>query len=172
MNSLTIIGRIFSPFKQAAGTPIQPSRAAGANGHIELDPAYVPALKDLDGFDRIWLIYWFDRAIEAKLKVIPFRDTVERGIFSTRAPARPNPIGLSSVRLLSIAGNILSIADVDILDGTPLIDIKPYVPEYDNFPVQRLGWIENALNHSVADSRFEKPSLPRQGVELRTNSLC
>lgn len=162
MNSLTIIGRIFSPFKQAAGTPIQPSRAAGASGHIELDPAYVPALKDLDGFDRIWLIYWFDRAIEAKLTVIPFRDTVERGIFSTRAPARPNPIGLSSVRLLSIAGNILSIADVDILDGTPLIDIKPYVPEYDNFPVQRLGWIENALNNSVADSRFEKPSLPRQ----------
>jgi tRNA-Thr(GGU) m(6)t(6)A37 methyltransferase TsaA len=156
------IGRIHSPFKQATGTPIQPSRAAGAEGYVELAPEFLPALKDLAGFDRIWLIYWFHRAAAAKLTVVPYRDVVERGLFATRAPARINPIGLSNVRLLGIQGSVLRIADVDILDDTPLLDLKPYVPAYDHFPVQRLGWVDTVPDRPVvADDRFEiKPAQP------------
>jgi tRNA-Thr(GGU) m(6)t(6)A37 methyltransferase TsaA len=156
------IGRIHSPFKQATGTPIHPSRAAGAEGYVELAPEFLPALKDLAGFDRIWLIYWFHRAAAAKLTVVPYRDVVERGLFATRAPARINPIGLSNVRLLGIQGSVLRIADVDILDDTPLLDLKPYVPAYDQFPVQRLGWLDTVPDHPVvADDRFEiKPAQP------------
>jgi tRNA-Thr(GGU) m(6)t(6)A37 methyltransferase TsaA len=154
---LVKIGHIHSPFLKATGTPIQPSRAAGAQGRVDILPEYSPALRDLAGFDRIWLVYWFDRASEAKLTVIPYRDTVEHGLFATRAPARPNPIGLSNVRLLGIEGNILRIGDVDILDGTPLLDIKPYVPAYDDFAVTQLGWIANVPEKPVvADSRFER----------------
>jgi tRNA-Thr(GGU) m(6)t(6)A37 methyltransferase TsaA len=153
------IGRIHSPFKQAAGAPIQPSRASGTEGFVRVAPQYAAALKDLAGFDRIWLIYWFDRAAAAKLTVIPYRDVVERGLFATRAPARINPIGLSNVRLLGIEGAVLRIADVDILDDTPLLDIKPYVPAYDNYPVQHLGWIDTVPDRPVlADDRFEKKS--------------
>lgn len=155
--NLIEIGTIHSPFVQATGTPIQPIRAKGAEGHIELHPAWAEGLKDLEGFDRIWLVYWFDRAAEPKMSVIPYRDTVPHGLFATRAPARPNPIGLSCVRLLEIKGLILKIADVDILDKTPLLDIKPYVPQYDNYPVQRLGWIDGLPDVPVvADDRFER----------------
>jgi tRNA-Thr(GGU) m(6)t(6)A37 methyltransferase TsaA len=154
---LTEIGRIHSPFKQAKGTPIQPSRAKGAEGTIQLAPQFVAGLKDLQGFDRVWLIYWFDRASAAALSVIPYRDVVERGLFSTRAPARVNPIGLSNVKLIAIQGSVLRIGDVDILDDTPLLDIKPYVPAYDNFPVTRLGWVDTVPDRPVvADERFEK----------------
>jgi tRNA (adenine37-N6)-methyltransferase len=151
------IGRIHTPFKQATGTPIQPVRANGVEGYIEIAPQYAAALKDLGGFDRIWLLYWFDRASAAKLAVIPYRDVVERGLFSTRAPARINPIGLSNVRLLEITGTRLRIAEVDILDDTPLLDIKPYVPQYDNYPVQRCGWVDGVPDRPVvADDRFEQ----------------
>jgi len=151
------IGRIHSPFKQATGSPIQPSRAKGALGYVEIAPQFAAGLKDLAGFDRVWLVYWFDRASEAKLTVTPYRDVVERGLFATRAPARINPIGLSNVQLVDIQGTVLRIADVDILDGTPLLDIKPYVPAYDDFPVQRLGWIDTVPDRPVvADDRFEK----------------
>jgi tRNA-Thr(GGU) m(6)t(6)A37 methyltransferase TsaA len=162
--TLTQIGTIHSPFAQATGTPIQPSRAKGAEGYIELNPIWVEGLKDLEGFDRIWLVYWFDRAADVKLTVIPYRDTVAHGLFSTRAPARPNPIGLSNVRLLGIEGTRLRIADVDVLDNTPLLDIKPYVPQYDNYTVERLGWIDRVPDRPVvADDRFEKRS-PRQST--------
>ena len=155
--NFTEIGRIHTPFKQAAGTPLQPSRADGAEGTIHIHPEFADGLSDLAGFDRIWLLFWFDRAIPAKLKVIPYLDTVERGIFATRGPARPSAIGLSNVRLLGIEKNILRIADVDILDNTPLIDIKPFVPSFDVYPVQRVGWFDAALNKKVvADGRFEK----------------
>jgi tRNA-Thr(GGU) m(6)t(6)A37 methyltransferase TsaA len=158
--NLIEIGRIHSPFKQATGTPIQPSRAGGTEGLIQLAPQFAAALKDLEGFDRVWLIYWFNRAAAAKLTVIPYRDVVERGLFATRAPARVNPIGLSNVRLLGIEGTVLRIADVDILDDTPLLDIKPYVPAYDNFSVQRLGWVDTVPDRPVvADDRFEKKPL-------------
>jgi tRNA-Thr(GGU) m(6)t(6)A37 methyltransferase TsaA len=121
-------------------------------------PAFVSGLKDLEGFDRIQLLFWCHRAAEAKMLVVPYRDNVERGLFATRAPARPNPIGLSCVRLLGIEGDIVRIAEVDILDDTPLLDIKPYVPQYDHYPGQRTGWLEDVAEKLVvADGRFEKP---------------
>jgi len=151
------IGRILTPHKQAAGTPIQPTRATGIEGTVVVYPEYAEGLKDLDGFDRIWLVFLCHRATPAAMHVIPYRDTVQRGIFATRAPARPNPIGLSCVRLGGVVGNRLTVFDVDILDGTPLLDIKPYVPEYDTFEVQRCGWIDQADREvRVADSRFQR----------------
>jgi tRNA-Thr(GGU) m(6)t(6)A37 methyltransferase TsaA len=116
---LTEIGRVHSPFKQATGTPIQPYRAGSAPGYIALRPEFVDGLADLDGFDRVWLIYWFHCASSAKMIVIPYRDTVAHGLFATRVPARPNTIGMSCVRLLNIEGNILRLAELDILDDTP-----------------------------------------------------
>ncbi len=154
---LSEIGRIHSQFKQATGAPIQPSRAANSPGYVNLRPDFVAGLKDLDGFDRVWLIYWFHRASAARMSVVPYRDTVEHGLFSTRVPARPNPLGMSCVRLLGIEGCVLRLAEVDILDDTPLLDIKPYVPQYDNYLVQRCGWLDSVPDKPVvADDRFER----------------
>jgi tRNA-Thr(GGU) m(6)t(6)A37 methyltransferase TsaA len=156
---LKLIGRIRSAFANALGTPIQPRFAGGHTGEAEVFPEYAEGLRDLAGFDRVWLIFWCHRASDARLSVVPYRDTVERGIFATRAPSRPNPIGLSCVRLIRIETNILHLAEVDILDGSPLLDIKPYVPDYDVYPVARTGWIgERGLDVVAADGRFEQPS--------------
>lgn len=154
---LRAIGTIRTPYAQATGTPIQPVRAAGNEGRIEMEPEFVPGLRDLADFDRLWLLFWCHRSASPKLTVVPYRDTVERGVFATRAPARPNPIGLSCVRLLGIEGGTLHIGEVDILDGTPLLDIKPYVPHYDNYAVERCGWVDAAPDRPVvADDRFEQ----------------
>ncbi|MEI8342921.1 MAG: tRNA (N6-threonylcarbamoyladenosine(37)-N6)-methyltransferase TrmO [Verrucomicrobiota bacterium] len=155
--NLIEIGRIHTPFKHATGTPIQPCRAVGTEGFIKINRLYVPGLKDLEGFDRIWLVFWCHRAADAKMLVVPYRDIVERGLFATRAPARPNPLGLSCVRLIGIEDDILRIAEVDVLDDTPLLDIKPYVPQYDNYPVQQCGWVDTVPQREViADARFER----------------
>jgi len=149
------IGIIHSPFTQAAGTPIQPSVAEGAEGVVEIFPAFVKGLQNLNGFDRIWLLYWFHKASKAKLKVKPYMDNAERGLFATRAPCRPNPIGISAVRLLRVEGCELYVADIDILDGTPLLDIKPYAPRFDHFQVNRFGWLQHAADtQKLADERF------------------
>ena len=153
---LTPIGFIHSPHRQAEGTPIQPRWAADIEGTLEVLPEFAPGLRDLDGFDRIWLLYWFDRARTAQLEVVPYLDTQTRGIFATRAPSRPNPIGLSCVRLLAVEGARLRVADLDVLEGTPLLDIKPYVPDCDVFPVDRIGWYANARGSRLADGRFTK----------------
>lgn len=154
------IGRIHSQFKQATGTPIQPCRAGDSTGSGVVREEFAAGLADLAGFDRVWLIYFFHRAAAAKMRVVPYRDTVERGLFATRVPARPNPIGLSCVRLLNIEGNILRLAEVDILDDTPLLDIKPYVPHYDNYPVTRCGWLDTVPDKPiVADDRFERQEI-------------
>jgi len=153
------IGIIHSPFQQAAGTPIQPRAAKGAEGTVEVFSEFLAGLKDLEGFERIWLLYWFDRAKFEKcdLVVRPYLDDTPRGVFATRAPARPNPIGLSAVRLLEVRGNLLSVRDVDILNGTPLLDIKPYFPQFDCFKVARSGWLKGStLRRAKADNRFEK----------------
>ena len=125
---------------------------------MELFAAFQAGLRDLEGFERIWLLYSFDRASEPQLAVRPYLDVAERGIFATRSPARPNRIGMSPVRLLGVQGATLLVSDLDMLDGTPLLDIKPYVPAFDHFPVKRVGWYEGvtALG-AVADSRFERP---------------
>jgi len=154
---LVPIGRIESAFKHATGTPVQPSRAPGVPGRVEIFPQYAEGLVDLEGFDRIWLLFWCDRAADPKLTVVPYRTTTSHGLFATRAPARPNPIGLSCVRLVRVRGLILDIEDVDILDGTPLLDIKPYLPQYDNYPVNRCGWVDGLPDVPVvADRRFER----------------
>ncbi len=150
------IGIIHTPFEQSEGTPIQPAVAEGAEGTVEIDPAYTEGLDDLGRFERIWLVYRFDRIVTVRMKVVPFRDTVERGVFATRAPCRPNRIGISPVRLLSIEGNRLHVADVDILDGTPLLDIKPYSAKFDAFPESRSGWLEKGTDRKKADRRFDK----------------
>lgn len=155
--TLKPIGIVRSQFKQATGTPIQPVRAGDSPGHVVLREDLMDGLADLAGFERLWLIYFFHRAASAKMRVIPYRDTVERGLFATRVPARPNPIGMSCVRLLSIEKNILHLSAVDILDGTPLLDIKPYVPHYDNYYVNRCGWLDTVPDTPVvADDRFER----------------
>lgn len=156
MNDMNVkpIGIIHSPHKTAKGIPIQPKFAAGVKGTVEVFGPYADALKDLDGFERIWLLYWFHKAPPASLHVTPFMDTVGRGLFSTRAPCRPNPIGISAVRLVKIEGGILHVEDVDILDGTPLLDIKPYVPRFDHYDVARIGWLSNAAGRPIADERF------------------
>jgi tRNA-Thr(GGU) m(6)t(6)A37 methyltransferase TsaA len=130
---LTPIGVIRTPFREAAGTPIQPRQAKGVKGTVEVLERFQEGLKDLEGFERIWLLYWFHRAAPARLRVVPYLDRQQRGLFATRAPCRPNPIGMSCVRLLQVKGSLLTVAGVDILDGTPLLDIKPYVPEFDGF---------------------------------------
>lgn len=151
------IGIIHSPFKEAAGTPIQPVFAKGSEGTVEVYPEYQEGLADLDGFERIWLVFWLDRAAPYKLKVKPYMDDTIRGLFSTRAPSRPNSIGMSCVKLLGVEGNVLRVAEIDALDGTPLLDIKPYVGKVDCFDVKRSGWLD-AIEHknTRADERFYK----------------
>ena len=158
-NSITmqVIGIIHSPFLEAAGTPIQTVYGSGVEGKILLNDFFAPALEDIEGFERIWLIYWMDRTGPFNPKVLPYRDTVEHGLFATRSPNRPNPVGMSVVRFLRREGAILFIADMDILDGTPLLDIKPYVPEFDCHPNSRAGWFDKAgVDRRVADGRFHK----------------
>jgi tRNA-Thr(GGU) m(6)t(6)A37 methyltransferase TsaA len=149
------IGVICTPFPRAQGTPIQSAVAGEAEGRVEVYPEFAEGLKDLDGFDRIWLLYWFDRAVAARLLVTPYLDEAERGVFATRAPCRPNPIGMSSVRLERVDGNVLLVRGVDMLDGTPLLDIKPYAPRFDHFEAGRCGWLDTAgTGRGRADERF------------------
>ena len=161
MNKITYkpIGVIHSPFKEPEGTPIQPAGAKGVKGTVEIFPEYVKGLQDVDGFSHIILIYHFHLSKKSSLIVKPFMDDKEHGIFAIRGPSRPNPIGISIVRLLRVAENILYIQDIDIVDGTPLLDIKPYVPEFDVKKVGRLGWLAkniHKLSTSKDDGRFTK----------------
>jgi len=152
------IGTIHSPFKTTRGMPIQPSGAESIKGTIHIHPEYSEGLRDLEGFSHIVLLYHFHRSQDTKLTVIPFMDSRPRGIFSTRAPSRPNPIGFSIVKLIKIKGNILDIENVDILDGTPLLDIKPYVPEFDQYPADRIGWLGQArgiVKGKKSNNRFD-----------------
>ncbi len=152
------IGIIHSPFKEPRGTPIQPTATKGVDGTVEVFQEYVEGLKDLDGFSHIILIYHFHLSKKSLLKVKPFMDNQIHGVFSTRAPGRPNPIGISTVRLIKIEKNILYIKDIDIIDGTPLLDIKPYVPEFDVRAVDKIGWLKknvDKLSISKDDGRFQ-----------------
>jgi len=151
------IGVIHTPHQDTEAMPIQPSGAKGIRGTVEVLPEFAAGLKDLDGFSHVTLIYHLHRARKHRLIVTPFMETEERGVFATRAPSRPNPIGLSTVRLIAVRGNTLEIDGVDMLDGTPLLDIKPYVPEFDSGTEIRLGWLERHRGRSRAhrsDDRF------------------
>ena len=138
--SYTPIGVLHSEHIAAEQTPIQPAYAKGCKGRAEIFPDFVQGLQDLDGFSHVYLIYHFDRTGSIKLMVKPFMDDVERGIFATRSPRRPNPIGLSIVELVRQEGAILHLDGVDILDGTPLLDIKPYTAKFDHIRATCNGW--------------------------------
>lgn len=151
------IGVVRSPFTEPAGTPIQPLGAEPVMGKLVVGEAYAEGLADLDGFSHIYLLYVFHRAGPPRLSVVPFLDAVPRGVFATRAPSRPNPIGLSLVRLIGRDGCTLAIEGVDMLDGTPVLDIKPYIPSLEPSAGVRLGWLEGkaeAMAAQRADDRF------------------
>ena len=152
------IGVIHSPFKDPKGMPIQPVGAQGISGTIELQAEYEDGLKDLEGFSHIILIYHFHLSAGYFLQVKPFLDDTPRGVFAMRAPRRPNPIGISVVSLEKIEGTTLYISSVDIVDGTPLLDIKPYVPDFDGVEDVRIGWLANRVNRAAdkrSDERFK-----------------
>ncbi len=152
------IGMIHSPFKTLEDMPIQPTSEASRPGVVELYLQFSEGLKDLEGFSHVYLIYFFHRIERSKLTVTPFLDTQERGLFATRAPCRPNPIGLSLVQLDHIENNRLYITRLDILDQTPLLDIKPYIPEFEPHQDVRIGWVEQAreqVRSRQSDERFK-----------------
>lgn len=154
MNSISYrpIGIIHSPFKEPKGTPIQSSAAKGVKGTIEVFPEYATGLTDLEGFSHIILLYHFHRSKRFSLRVRPYMDDYEHGVFATRSPSRPNPIGISVVRLIKLKGRVIEIEDVDIIDGTPLLDIKPYVPDFDIREVEHIGWLKDRV-HRLPESR-------------------
>jgi tRNA-Thr(GGU) m(6)t(6)A37 methyltransferase TsaA len=134
------IGVIRSEHKEARQTPIQPAYAKGCQGRVEIFPQFAEGLRDLEGFSHLYLIFHFHRADSARLIVKPFLQDIERGVFATRAPCRPNAIGLSIVELIRREDNVLHLDGVDILDGTPLLDIKPYTAKFDRIAATRNGW--------------------------------
>jgi len=151
------IGTIHSPFTDIFGMPIQPTGARAVRGTVEISEEYAEGLADLEGFSRIILIYAFHKCASCQLTVTPFLDTTTHGIFATRAPCRPNAIGISIVRLVAVNGCELIIEDVDVLDGTPLLDIKPYVPLFDCYPDEKSGWLTGCKDTVVlkkSDRRF------------------
>jgi tRNA-Thr(GGU) m(6)t(6)A37 methyltransferase TsaA len=146
------IGIVRSPFHEPAETPIQPVFAGTARGQVEVFPEFAEGLQDLEGFSHLHLIYVFDRVTEMKLRVKPYLQDVEHGIFATRAPTRPNPIGMSIVRLVGREGTTLQVAELDIVDGTPLLDIKPYAPRFDMREDVRAGWMDE-VDEATAQQR-------------------
>ena len=162
------IGIIRSPFKSAKGTPIQPKSAKGIKGKVVLKKTYQAGLKDLKGFSHIILLYHFHLSAGYSLEVKPFMDNNLRGVFATRAPRRPNSIGISIVKLLKIKDNILELEDVDIINGTPLLDIKPYVPGFDLRKTDRIGWLSkniHKLPRKKDDGRFIEQGNKKRGVK-------
>jgi len=152
------IGMVHSPFTELKDMPIQPSGASGVEGTLIIHPEYTKGLCDLAGFSHIYLLYFFHRVKEFQLKVTPFLDNQPRGIFATRAPRRPNPIGLSILLLVEINNEVLRVRNIDILDGTPILDIKPYVPAFDQPKNVKIGWLTNVgkgVKSKRSDERFK-----------------
>ena len=151
------IGCIHSPFTSLTGMPIQPRGAAGVEGRIEIYPQFREGLRVLDGFSHIYVLSHLHGHSGYALTVTPFLDTEQRGLFATRAPKRPNPIGLSVLRLKAVGEEGLVVLDVDLLDGTPVLDIKPYVPEFEANAEVRTGWLEGKAERAAlqrSDGRF------------------
>jgi tRNA-Thr(GGU) m(6)t(6)A37 methyltransferase TsaA len=151
------IGVIHSPFTTLENMPIQPAGARDIEGSVEIDPALTAGLQDLQQFSHIYLIYSFHQASRTELQVMPFMDSTPRGVFATRSPLRPSHIGLSIVELRGVEGNRLRVRGVDILDGTPLLDIKPYIPKFDYRENANNGWLSapaEAVARARSDDRF------------------
>jgi tRNA-Thr(GGU) m(6)t(6)A37 methyltransferase TsaA len=156
--SLDMIRVVDTPFLEPAGTPIQPSQASGARETFRMDPRLHAGLKDLEVFERMWLIHWFHKAPDSSLLVTPILDECQRGAFATRPPARPTPIGISTVPSLSVHGGTLEIADVDCLDCTHLLDVKPYIQEFDFYASSRSGCLDESGSHRrVPHERVDSP---------------
>ncbi len=152
------IGIIHSDFKNVEGIPIQPVAAEGIKGKVILYKKFADGLKNLEGFSHIILIYHFHLSKGYSLRVIPFLHNKEQGIFATRAPKRPNQIGVSVVKLEKINQNIIEVSSIDVVDGTPLLDIKPYVSSFDNVKSEKSGWLNNKVKNvrnTKADKRFK-----------------
>jgi len=158
INDMSPIGVIHSPHKKPEGVPIQPVFTEGITAEIEVYPEFQQGLQDLDGFSHIILLYFFHKSKDYRLLCRPFLDNKERGLFATRAPKRPNPIGLSIVELLKIDNNMIIIGSPDMIDGTPLLDIKPYIDVFDVKKKVKNGWYDAAANRAqiTADDRFIK----------------
>ena len=157
MISFKPIGIVHSPFNQPKGTPIQPRAEPSIKGRVEVFPKYGEGLVGLGGFSHIILLYHCHLAKAFRLQVTPFLDNQAHGVFATRAPARPNSIGLSIVRLVEVDGLSLHIQGLDIVDNTPLLDIKPYVPAFDQRENVKIGWLEKGvdrLSTTEDDGRF------------------
>jgi len=167
MNTFNIkpIAFIRSEHKNAEATPIQPVFAGECTGRVEVLPEFVDGLVDIEGFSHIILLYWLHKAISGPLLVKPFLQDIEHGIFATRSPGRPNPIGISIVRLINRNESILHIQGVDILDETPVLDIKPYSSIFDCFPDARNGWQEG-----IDKETLEKRG--RRGYQGTTETGC
>jgi tRNA-Thr(GGU) m(6)t(6)A37 methyltransferase TsaA len=172
--SLTPIGVLRSPFGERVEAPRQPQAAEQVEGQVELFPGqgYEDALSDLASFDHIWLVVWFDRNASYRPRVLPPRSSVKRGVFATRSPYRPNPIGLSAVRLLRVEGLQLFVRGLDLLDGTPVLDVKPYVPYSDAIPEANHGWLEAEARQAARDPaelavQGSRPSDPLQDYTVR-----
>ena len=153
--SITIkpIGIINTPYKEPKGVPIQGKFKRGVTGTVKIFPEYKADLKDVEGFSRIILIYHFNRSKEERVTGKPFLEDIERGIFAIRSPHRPNHIGFSIVKVKSVKGNVITFSEVDILDGTPLLDIKPYVKHFDSRDKVKNGWI---------DKHFKTGKIPKR----------
>jgi len=150
--TFTPIGVIHSDHRNPERTPIQPVYARGCTGRAEVDPRYAEGLRDIEGFSHLYLLYYFDRAPKPALTVKPFLQDIEHGVFATRSPRRPNAIGMSIVRLLRREGNVLYLEDVDVLEGTPLLDIKPYAARFDRVADSRNGW-QDEVDEATALTR-------------------
>ena len=153
------IGIVHSPLRRAAGAPIQSASAKHVEGTVEVFPPFVAGLKDIAGFSHLILLYHFHLSRETALLVKPYLDIKEHGIFATRAPNRPNPIGISVVKLKKVRGRVMWVQDLDVIDGTPLLDIKPYVPKFDVRRAVSIGWLKSRigkLNRTRADERFSR----------------
>lgn len=151
------IGVIHTPFTSLEGMPIQPTSDASGPGTVEVFAEFADALRDLEGFSHIYLLYHFHKVRQTQLMVTPFLDSQPHGIFATRAPSRPNPLGLSLVNLVRIENNLVYVEGADVLNGTPLLDIKPYVPMFERTPDVRLGWLEpvkDKIRSQRSDDRF------------------
>lgn len=152
------VGYVRSPFTELSGMPLQSVAGEEVRATVEMRPELAPGLRDIDGFSHLHLITFLHRGRPGGLEVVPFLDDTVRGIFATRSPRHPNPIGISVVRLVAVREATLEVTGVDLLDGTPVLDVKPYVPAFDAVDAERTGWLARGAPrvHDVrADARFE-----------------
>jgi tRNA (adenine37-N6)-methyltransferase len=158
MHTIQQIGTIHSPYTAIDDMPIQPKGASTVEGRIIVDEQYVEGLQDLEGFSHVYLLYSFHKATRTELLVTPFMDTQTRGVFATRSPLRPNHIGISIVSLARVEGNKVVVNGIDIIDGTPLLDIKPYIEKFDAVKESRSGWLQASdeeISNKRSDNRFQ-----------------